>query len=109
MTGASIPNQPSYRCNLEEEKELQRQVCEIITRGYIRESMSPCSVLALLVSKKDGSMSICVDSRAIYKITIKYHYLIPWLDDMLDELQGSQVFSNIDLKCEYRQNSDNGR
>ena len=59
--GASIPNRPAYRSNPEETKELQRQVDELMGNGYIRESMSPCVVPVLLVSKKDGTWRMCVD------------------------------------------------
>ena len=101
VLGAIIMNRHSYWSNPEETKELQKQVSELMEKGYVRESMSPCIVPVILVPKKDGTWRMCVDCRAINNITIKYRHPIPRLDDMFYELHGSCIFSKIDLKSGY--------
>nr|KYP59186.1 Transposon Ty3-I Gag-Pol polyprotein [Cajanus cajan] len=103
VSGASLPNRPSYRTNPQKTKEIECHVQDLLEKGWVRKSLSPCTVLVLLVPKKVGKWRMCCDSRAINNITVKYRHLIPRIDDMLDELHETIIFSKVDLKSGYNQ------
>jgi hypothetical protein len=98
-----LPNQVSYQLNPTQHAELSKQVTELMQKGLVRESMSLCVVPAFLTPKKDGKWRMCTNRREINKISIKYQFPIPRIEDMMDELVGAKYFNKIDLRSGYHQ------
>ena len=92
IPGAPLPDRAAYRTNPEETKEIERQIQDLLSKGYVRESLSPCAVPVILIPKADNTLRLCMDCHPINAITVRYRHPIPRLDDMLDELSGSCIF-----------------
>ncbi|GJZ54264.1 putative reverse transcriptase domain-containing protein [Tanacetum coccineum] len=101
--GATPVAKSPYRLAPSELEELSGQLKELQDKGFIRPSSSPWGAPVLFVKKKDGSFRMCIDYRELNKLTVKNRYPLPRIDDLFDQLQGSQFFSKIDLRSGYHQ------
>ncbi|GJZ20479.1 putative reverse transcriptase domain-containing protein [Tanacetum coccineum] len=103
IPGAALVARTPYRLAPSEMQELSNQLQELTDRGFIRLSKSPWGAPVLFVKKKDGSFRICIDYQELKKVTIKNRYPLPRIDDLFDQLQGSSVYSKINLRSGYHQ------
>jgi hypothetical protein len=103
VEGHEPPHKRGYRLTPKEKAECTRQCQELLAKGLIRPSTSPYSSPVIFVKKKDGSLRMCIDYRAVNKLTIKNRYPLPRIDQLLDTLQGAKVFSSLDLHSGYHQ------
>lgn len=103
VPGAKPPQQRTYRMSPAELQEVEKQLADYLSKGWIRPSQSPFGAPILFVRKKDGSLRMCVDYRALNSITIKNRYPLPRIDELLDQLQGATIFTSLDLWSGYHQ------
>ncbi|GJR88785.1 putative reverse transcriptase domain-containing protein [Tanacetum coccineum] len=103
IPGAAPVARTPYRLASSEMKELLEQLQELFDKGFIRPSSSPWGAPILFVKKKDGSFRMCIEYRELNKLTVKNRYPLPRIDDLFDQLQGSSIYSKIDLKSGYHQ------
>jgi hypothetical protein len=101
--GTAPISKRAYRVSGLELVELKKQIDEMLEKGYIRPSTSPWAVLVLFVEKKEGTKRMCIDYRALNKVTIKNKYPLPRIEYLFDQLRGAGVFSKIDLRSGYHQ------
>jgi hypothetical protein len=104
LTPGAVPQfRPIYRLSPVEFEELRKHIATLLEQGFIEPSNSPWGAPILFVAKKDGSLRLCVDYRALNKVTQKDRYPLPRIDDLFDQLQGAKVFSSLDLQQGYHQ------
>jgi hypothetical protein len=103
VPGSLPPNIRPYRHPFSQKNEIEKMVQELLNAGIIRPSMSPYSSPMVMVLKKEGSWQMCPDFLALNKLIIKDKFLIPVIDDLLDELSGAHFFTKMDLRLGYHQ------
>ncbi|GJW82243.1 putative reverse transcriptase domain-containing protein [Tanacetum coccineum] len=103
IPGAAPVARAPYRLAPSKMKELSEQLKELSDKGFIRPSSSPWGAPVLFVKKKDGSFRMCIDYRELNKLTVKNRYPLPRIDDLFDQLQGSSIYSKINMRSGYHQ------
>lgn len=101
--GHSVPAAKTYRLSKPQREEMEQQIKNLLSKGWIRPSTSPYGSPILFVKKKGGGMRMCVDYRAVNKMTVRNSYPLPRIDDMLDRLSGAKIFTCLDLQQAYHQ------
>ncbi|GKB36422.1 putative reverse transcriptase domain-containing protein, partial [Tanacetum coccineum] len=103
VPGVALVARPPYRLAPLEMQELSTQLHKLSDKGFIRPSSSLWGAAVLFVKKKDESFQMCIDYRELNKLTVKDRYPLLRIDDLFDQLQGSRVYSKINLRSGYHQ------
>ena len=103
ISGTEPISIPPYRMAPAELRELKAQLEELLSNGFIRPSISPWGAPVIFVKKKYGSLRLCIDYRQLNRVTICNQYPLPRINELFDQLQGSRVYSKIDLRSGYHQ------
>ena len=103
LTANETPFKHPYRLSPIELEEAKRQIADLLAKGFIQPSQSPFGAPILFVQKKDGSLRMCIDYRALNAITSRNRYPLPNIADLLDRFTGATVFSSLDLASGYHQ------
>ncbi|GJP46518.1 hypothetical protein CLOM_g5795 [Closterium sp. NIES-68] len=92
-----------WRLTQPELHELRDQLDYFLAKGFVRPSTSPFAAPIMFTPKKDGGIQMCIDNRALNRVTIKSRYSIPHTDELIYQLRGARYFSKIDLRGGYLQ------
>jgi hypothetical protein len=103
MPGTAPIYKTPYRMATLELAELKEHIKDLLEKGFIHPSSSPWEAPVIFVPKNDDTQRLCMDYRALNKVTVKNKYPLPRIDDLFDQLRGACVFSKIDLRSGYHQ------
>lgn len=103
VPGAKPPARSPYRMSPPELTELRKQLDGLLESGFIQPSKAPYGAPVLFQRKHDGSLRLCVDYRALNKVTIKNKYPLPLIADLFDQLGSAKYFTKLDLRSGYHQ------
>ena len=101
LPGTKAPAQAPYQMSSAELLELCKQLKELLDAGLIQPSRAPYGAPVLFQKKYDGSLCMCVDYRALNKVTIKNKYPIPLATEFFDRLSKTSYFTKLDLRSGY--------
>jgi DNA-binding NtrC family response regulator len=101
--GADIVNARPYNLSHFQKDTMEALILHLLKNQVIRPSVSSYSSPTILVKKKDGTWRLCIDYKKLKQLTVKNKFSIPVIEDLLDELQGTKLFSKIDLRSSYHQ------
>ena len=103
IPGSRPPYRRNYRMTEAERAELKKQITELLAKGLIQPSVSPFGAPVIFVKKRDGTLRMCIDYRAVNKLTVRNRFPVPRVEDLLDRLKGAVCFSSLDLTAGYNQ------
>ncbi|KAM7494779.1 hypothetical protein LguiB_029388 [Lonicera macranthoides] len=103
VLGTKPPVRAAYRMPQPELAELQKQLRELLDAGLVQPAKSPYGAPVLFQKKQDSSLRMCVDYRALNKVTIRNNYPISLVADCFDQLSRAKVFTKLDLRSGYWQ------
>ena len=103
VPGAKPPAKNAYRMAPPELAELRKQLDELLNAGFIRPAKAPYGAPVLFQKKKDGTLRLCIDYRALNKVTVRNKYPLPIITDLFDQLNGARYFTKLDLRSGYYQ------
>uniref|UniRef100_A0A3P9HCQ1 Gypsy retrotransposon integrase-like protein 1 n=1 Tax=Oryzias latipes TaxID=8090 RepID=A0A3P9HCQ1_ORYLA len=101
LDGAPLPKGRLFNLSGPEKTAMENYIQEALSLGHIRPSSSPVGAGFFFVEKKDQSLRPCIDYRELNQITVKDKYSLPLINSVFDSVQGSNIFTKLDLRNAY--------